>query len=162
MKKIQLTKGYETIVDDEDYVWLSKWKWKAQVNKKGVYAVRTKTMRNNIPEYKCIYMHREIMKTLSGLVVDHINGNKLDNRKNNLRNCKQFENMAHRVKKQSNNTSGFHGVSFNTKYNKWVAQLMFDGKHIWLGQFKNKQDAIKARKAGEDKYFGEFKPNIQG
>lgn len=90
----------------------------------------------------------------SGVVVDHINGNPSDNRKENLRVVSHLENMKNR-KLSSANTSGITGV-FQTKNGKWYARIMADGNEIWLGTFETKDDAAAARLAAEEKYFGDM------
>ena len=96
---IPLTKGKFTLVDGEDYIWLSQWKWYAQKSKYTSYAARTqygshaKGWRGKVTK---IDISREIMHPPSELVVDHINGNGLDNRKRNLRICTQSENCKNK------------------------------------------------------------------
>ena len=60
-------------------------------------------------------------------------------------------------KRNKNNTSGVTGVHFDIKLGLWVAQIMFQHKCYLLGMFKRKSDAIRARRAGEDKYFGKYR-----
>lgn len=93
-KIIKLTKGYETIVDDEDYEELSKHKWYANVGGTAPHLVYARGTING----KKVRMHRVIMKTTENLVVDHKNHDTLDNRKKNLRNCTQKENQENRPK----------------------------------------------------------------
>jgi len=113
----------------------------------------------------CLYfgerkrMHQIIMKTPIGKVTDHINGNRLDNRKSNLRICSQLEN-AHNSKISSINTSGTKGVYWDKSRNKWAAQIKYDYKAYGLGRFNNIEDAIQAREEAEIKYFGEFRRKI--
>jgi hypothetical protein len=102
MKKIQLTKNKYALVDDEDYEELNKYNW--YYSYQG-YAVRTNHRLN-----KCIYMHRIIMNPLDYKQVDHINHNKLDNRKENLRICDRFQNLQN-SKIRLDNKSGIKGVS---------------------------------------------------
>jgi hypothetical protein len=101
------------------------------------------------------------MKTMHTLIgckgYDHIDRNKLNNRKYNLRPATERENSRNRSR-QSNNTSGFIGVSWNKSRNKWESYIKTEEKHIHLGQFENKEDAIRARLNAEAKYFGEFAP----
>ena len=91
-----------------------------------------------------------------GLVRDHINGDKLDNRKENIRFILQPENSINRGKGE-NNTSGHVGVSWNKREEKWTAKIQVNGKKIHLGYFTDSQDAIAARKQAEIKYFGEYR-----
>jgi len=80
--------------------------------------------------------------------IDHINGDKLDNRLENLRDVDQAENLKNR-KIQSNNTSGTPGVSWNKSDQKWYASIKVNGKTKNLGSFKEKERAIALRKAAE-------------
>ncbi|MBD5153088.1 MAG: hypothetical protein HDT16_11700 [Oscillibacter sp.] len=91
-----------------------------------------------------------------GMVRDHINGNKLDNRRSNIRFVLQRENSKNRGTGK-NNASGHIGVSWNKKEKKWTAKITVDGKNIQLGYFQDKEDAIAARKQAEIKYFGEYR-----
>lgn len=100
-------------------------------------------------------MHREILSPSSKKHVDHINGNKLDNRRKNLRICTPSQNMMN-TKKRKDNCSGTTGVSFIKDSKKWRAYINKNKKQIGLGCFKRKSDAVRARKLGELKYFGQF------
>jgi hypothetical protein len=89
---------------------------------------------------------------------DHINRNGLDNRKKNFRPCTTQENTTNRSL-TSRNTSGFIGVCWREKEQRWIAQIMVNYKGIYLGCFADKNDAIRARLNAEVKYFGlEFSP----
>jgi hypothetical protein len=100
-----------------------------------------------------IKMHHIIM----GKYYDHIDRNPLNNRKNNLRQATNLEN-ARNKSMTSRNTSGFIGVYWIKKMNKWSAQIGINNKMVVLGYFENKEDAIRARLEAEAKYFGEFAP----
>ena len=100
MKYIPLTQGKLAIVDDEDFEWLSQWKW--HFNRKK-YAART------INHSGKLYMHQVILNTPKGMLSDHRNGNGLDNRRKNLRACNVQQNKAN-SRLPKNNTSGFKGV----------------------------------------------------
>lgn len=102
---------------------------------------------------KIIKMHQIIFNKN----VDHKNRNALDNRKNNLRDCTVTENRRN-SSIRTDNTSGYIGVSFDAKNNKWSASIGIDNKTKKLGRFNNKNDAIKARLNAEAKYFKEFAP----
>lgn len=89
-------------------------------------------------------------------VIDHINGNKLDNRKSNLRIIEKcYNNMNISVAK--NNKSGFTGVNWDKNSKKWISSIQFNKKRIRLGCFDNIEDAVKAREEAEVKYFGEYR-----
>ena len=88
-------------------------------------------------------------------LTDHINGNPLDNRECNLRPCTYAENSRN-SKMPSDNTSGYKGVDFSKRLNKWRARIFFEGHEKSLGLYDNKEDAIKARRKAEKELFGEY------
>ena len=94
--------------------------------------------------------------------VDHINGNGLDNRAENLRPCSPSENGRNRNKLNVNNTSGVRGVNFRKDTGKWSAQLMLNGINVSLGCFPTKKEAEAARLAAERDMFKEFAPRSGG
>lgn len=100
-------------------------------------------------------MHRVLMQPPSHLFVDHIDGNKLDNRRCNLRLATPSQN-AHNRGPSRNNTSGFKGVIYVKREKKWRAKMTVQGKPIQIGDFKNKDDAVRAYAAASEKYHGEF------
>lgn len=100
-----------------------------------------------------IVLHRLIMKAPKDKDVDHINHNKLDNRKCNLRIVTEYENMWNQTLAK-NNSSGTTGV-YQDKTG-WRAVIGIYNKKIYLGHFKDKNDAIKARKNAEEKYYGRY------
>jgi len=138
----------EFYFDIEDYDLIKNYCW--MLNNYG-YAYAHKDDTN-------VSMHRIIMNCSGDMVVDHINGNKLDNRKSNLRVCTIAENVRHRVSFPNNN-SGNLGVYFDKRINRWCARLFCNGKDYYLGSFANKQQAIDVRRQAEIEYFGEFAPN---
>lgn len=149
MKKIPLTKGHFTIVDDQDFGYLNQWKWYFAHG----YAVRT---QNNYPNKSYqVRMHRIILSTPGGMDTDHINRDRLDNRRSNLRICTRSQNIANTfVEKQ--NTTGYKGVSWKTANNKWVAQIRVNNVVKHLGLFVDIKEAINTYNLAAKKYFGEF------
>lgn len=143
MAEIKLTQGKVAIVDDADYEWLSQFKWCLTAGK---YAGRC--INGNV-----VLMHRIINKTPEGVWTDHINENKLDNRRSNLRDCTSAQNKAN-VTRRKDNTSGFKGVAVFRK--KWQAYINKDGKRIHLGHFEKKEDAARAYNEAAVDIFGEF------
>ena len=135
---------YWTLVDDEDFEWLNQWKW--SLGSRG-YVRRKKKQGNKI---RIILMHRLITQAPPDKQVDHINHNKLDNRKDNLRIVTNQENQMNR-KIGKNNKSGILGVRRLRK--KWQAFIGVNGKTKILGLYKKKEDALEARKKAENKYF---------
>lgn len=150
MKKIPLTKGAEAIVDDEDYSYLSQFSW--YLNSTGD-AVRSELGRSK--GRKHIRMHREILNAPNNKVVDHKNGNRLDNRKSNLRLCSKKDNN-HNSKKPKHNTSGFKGVSWHKASKKWRAYIKYNRKTIQIGTFENILDAARAYDNKAQELFGDF------
>lgn len=100
---------------------------------------------------KTVKMHRLLLDKKDGYVCDHINHNRLDNRRCNLRYASTHANNIN-TKLSKNNTSGYTGVSFIKNCQKWLAYIWIDRKMINLGYYKDINDAIQARKDGEEKY----------
>jgi len=134
------------IVDNKDFEWLNQWKWRT--HSKG-YAIR---MTGGRKEAKTIYMHRLINNTPKGLETDHINRNKLDNRKKNLRSVTGTQNKLN-TGLWKNNQSGFKGVSLNKNNGEWKAQIQLNNKNIILGHYTNINEAILTRKQAERRLF---------
>jgi len=105
---------------------------------------------------KNILLHRFITECESEFVVDHIDGDGFDNRDYNLRVCTHKENIRN-AKLSVANTSGYKGVSWKKDKCIWKAYITVDYKQIHLGYYDDIEDAVKARKEAEIKYFGEFK-----
>lgn len=137
MKKIQLGRTYHfAIVDDEDFEILTTRKW--QINKGG-YCYRF--LWKDRKYAGCVYMHRFLMG-FPELKVDHINRNKLDNRRSNLRIADDSLN-AFNKSISPNNVTGYVGVSWDKRKNRWIARA---GKKV-LGTFRDKDDAVSCRAA---------------
>ena len=147
MKEIQLTQGKTALVDDEDYEYLSQWKWTANFSKGKFYA------RRHLGNRKYLSMHKDLI--LSDLDVDHIDGDSLNNQKYNLRTCTHLQNMQN-GKIKSNNTSGYKGVNWYKKYEMWVARITVNKNRICLGYFNDVKDAARAYDAAARQYFGDF------
>lgn len=145
-KSIPLTQGKFALVDDEDFEWLNQWKWFVIKDHNVFYAVRT---QNHIK------MHNVIMKPSDGFIVDHKDGDGLNNSKINLRICTTSQNQMNK-RKPSNNTSGYKGVHFHKPSKKYLARICLNNKRIVIGFFKEPQDAARAYDQAAVKYFGEF------
>ncbi|MNT54080.1 AP2 domain protein [compost metagenome] len=102
-------------------------------------------------------MHRQIMGLSFGdpNMVDHVNGNKLDNRRGNLRLCIKSENM-HNRRAQKNNTSGFKGVSFDRRSGKFRAQIVVNKRHVHIGYYVNAEAAHAAYCVAAEKLHGQY------
>lgn len=142
MKEIPLTKGYNALVDDENYAALSSYKWFAQLDKSGKpYAARWTPYQNG--RRRELRMHREILSPPEGFVVDHINRDTLDNRRLNLRVCTQAENLKNKGMYRCNST-GIKGVYWDKGNNKWRASKRVDGRLHYLGIYTSKETAAEA------------------
>ena len=151
MKTIPLTQGQFSLVDDDDFAYLSQWNWCAWFNPhtKSHYAKRDSPSVNG--KSSSIYMHRAIMGAVKGQEVDHENHHTLDNQRGNLRvTTRQGNSQNQRLPR--NNTSGVCGVYFARLGRKWIAQVMVDGKTLHLASCAKKEDAIAAREAANIKY----------
>lgn len=156
-KEIELSQGYKAIVDDEDFEYLSQFEWNARVVSGTQYAKRSFKVDG---KGTTVNMHREIMKCPKNMMVDHINGNGLDNRKENLRICTRSQNLMNSQNPKDAKTSKYKGVCFNkqTKTNGkvWRSEIRLNKKAIFLGAFYEEKDAAKAYNEAALKYFGEF------
>ena len=156
MKKILLTQGKITLVDDKDFPNFSKHKWYFKGGYGNGYAMRgLKRSEGGKKGDKMVSMHRLIMNAPEGFEVDHINGDKLDNRRVNLRICLKEENHRNRGL-QSNNTSGFKGVSRRRDLKKWAVHVNVDGKKTSVGHFDDLKEAAKAYNKAALKYYGNY------
>lgn len=135
--------GESFLIDFEDFEKVSNYFWSYT---KG-YAIKSE---NRQP------MHRFILGLGSEdrykVEVDHINRNRLDNRKSNLRVVTRQENMYNKSE-YKNNTSGVRGVKWNKARQKWQVQINFDKKRIHLGMFTDLEEAKQARLKAEKEYF---------
>lgn len=140
---------YQITLSSED-VDLSHQKW--FITQAG-YVLRSAGKRQSI--------HRMIMERIlgrplvKGELVDHINHDTFDNRRENLRLATNGQNQ-HNARKNKNNTSGYKGVDWSKHDKKWRARIMVNEKRIQIGLFNNKEDAKKARDEAAIKYHGEF------
>lgn len=151
MKIITLTKGMIAKVDDEDYEWLSKFSWYAHKERNKYYAVR-KSKRSG-GKQKMIYMHREILRSSVSMKCDHIDGDGLNNQKENLRVCTNQQNLMNRGPQQ-NNTTGYKGVSKTGA--RYYASINTNGSNIYLGSYEKPEDAAKAYDKKAKELFGDF------
>ena len=161
MKEIKLTKGKVAVVDDEDFDSLSKFKWYARKDariERWDAARRQYNGGGRKEKTKTLLMHRELLGiTDSKVKIDHINGNSLDNRKENLRIAKHFENSSNLQKERTNNTSGYRGVWLLKRTGKWQSKIGYKNKRINLGSnFNTAEEAARAYDKKAKELFGEF------
>jgi hypothetical protein len=131
--------GKVVIIDDEDYEHLKQFDWQAQKDCNTYYASRNVKISNN--NWKIIYMHWDILGRKEGLITDHINGNGLDNRRENLRHVTHRQNCQNKHIKKS---SKYPGVCWCSTKLKWKASIQNKGKRYNLGYFISEKDAFSA------------------
>lgn len=151
-KEIKLTRGLIAVVDEADFESLSAFKWNACPCGPNFYARRNTRING---KHGSVYMHRQIMSAPRGVEVDHVNHNSLDNRRDNLRLATRAQNSAN-VSRLAKNSSGFKGVHWNEEKRAWCATITHNKKRVFLGLFKDKQDAAKAYDEAALVYHGAF------
>ena len=148
VRYIPLTKNQFAIVDAADYEWLSRYTWSASHCGRTFYAARNAGGRP-------VLMHRLIMKPPKGMVVDHIDGNGLNNRRSNLRICTQAENCRNR-RPSSGGSSRFRGVYRCRVADRWIANLSVNNRTVYVGLFADEVEAALARDAAARKHHGPY------
>ncbi len=147
-KEIYLSNGGVVLVDDDDYDQLSQRKWRRSNNG---YAYREVSIKG---KRVSIYLHKEIMPTDRGWQVDHIDRDRMNCRKSNLRYCTPSQNGYNAPKRNSPTSSIYKGVSWNGK--KWEVLIQANGQRIYVGRFDDEIEAARARDVASIKYHGEF------
>lgn len=150
--EIQLSQGQFAIVDDIDFEYLSKYKWSAFRDGRRFYAHRNITIDGKHTTQK---MHHAIMGDPNGRIIDHIDGNGLNNTRANLRWCSRAENSRN-ARPNPNAYSKYKGVWFNKLEGKYMAGIMVDRTAISLGYFISEIDAALAYNKAALAHHGEF------
>jgi hypothetical protein len=140
------------LIDDEDHIYFKSHQWHIHKCKTNLYlrGYKKGNRKNGL-----IYYHRMITNAPKNMDVDHINGNGLDNTKDNLRICNRSQNNANRKAVQSK-SSNFKGVHFEKHSKKWRAEITKDGVRYTLGRFLNQNDALNAYMKKSKELFGEY------
>ena len=163
MREIILSTGHIAIVDDDDYERVSAHKWTLHDNYgRGFYA-RTNIRRATVErKYSSLMLHRFIANAKPGEVIDHINRNGLDNRKENLRIATRSTNAANSKHRCDRSTSPYRGAY--KAQNRYKAQIRVNGKLLQLGSYICPKEAALAYDYAAKHFFGAFATlnNAQG
>ena len=152
MREIQLTQGQVAFVDDKDYEWLNSFNWCATKDRSNYYAVRSTRISGKKRNQR---MHKLIMGTTpKGMMIDHKDGNSLNNQRNNLRFVTNSQNQMNRTTK--NSSFDRSGIWFDPSRNKFEVSITANGVRITKKRFSDINEALLHRIALEHKYFGEF------
>lgn len=157
MRYIELQNSIEIVaIDEEDFWYISQFNW---VMSTDGYAKRTVKKEKNGRKYNSyIYMHRELMSqflTSKKNIVDHINGDRLDNRKSNLRICSSKENNRNRH--CTSGASKYKGICYRISTHRWIARIQNGkGKREYLGAYLTEEEAAMAYNRRAKKLFGRF------
>jgi len=149
MKEIELTKGFVTQVDNNDYNWLIQSKWFVMKGWNTWYAATQIKLKNG--KYKILFMHRVILDTPKALQGEHIDRNGLNNQRSNLRNATRAQNRANTLPGNNKKYKGTlkHGKQF-------ISQIRINGTTRNLGSFKTEEEAAKKYDLVAKDVFGEF------
>jgi len=145
--------GSAILFDELDYDLVSSRKWRVQKRSKKDGAQPAKVISGKSPDI--VSLHDILMNPKQGFIVDHIDGNPLNNQRGNLRVCTQAENACNR-KTYKNNKSSVKGIYWMPRQNAWAARITKSGKRLFLGYYKKLEDAAKAYKNAADNLHGEF------
>lgn len=151
MRTIPLTQGKVALVDDEDFVWLSQYRWHVHKSPlKSGYKWYAKSQING----RRVSMHGLLTNPTPGTMPDHVNGDGLDNQKSNLRLATMSQNQANRCK--GIGRSQYKGVCWSKPWNCWISRIEFRGKRYHLGYFDFEEDAALVYDIAAQLLFGEF------
>ena len=142
------------LIDDEDYEKIKDYTWCIVKDKNsGNFYVRTSVRGDR---FKKILLHRLILDCYDKKIIDHSDGNTLNNKKNNLRICNKSKNAMNSKKRNDALTSKYKGVHFNTRTQKYVAKIIVDGKTTHIGYFDSELNAAKAYNKYSKIYHGAY------
>lgn len=151
---VQTSNGHVVKIDAADLELVCKWSWFAMKKRNVFYACRNTYAGGGRAGRRTrrVYMHQQIMAA-EGTIVDHLNGDGLDNRRCNLRFATASQNQRNRAGADVDSKSGIRGVCWHKQRGKWAASIRVDGKNVSLGLYACPEEAREARARGEEKYW---------
>jgi hypothetical protein len=154
MKKVPVSNGkYFALVSDCDYDLVMQYKWYARIDINTIYTISSNKRADG--RHQTISMHRLIMNAQKGQYVDHIDGNGMNNCRENLRICTCSENQYNSFKR-ANASSKYKGVGWHKASNSYQARIQVENKRIHIGCFSTEKEAAIARNEAAIKYHGKF------
>lgn len=147
-----MTRGFVGLASPEDSSLVSRNNWSTLLHPDGrPYGVRRENRTG-----KVFFLHREILQPASGVIVDHANGNGVDNRRSNIRECTQGQNLFNQRKRARRASTAYKGVYFDPTRQLYQAYVSRDGVRHHVGRFRTAEEAVSARDAAAKKLHGEF------
>ncbi len=153
-RRIKLTRGKYAIVDAEDFEKLNQYKWHCTYNGYACRSVYISGIKNKKQVY--VFMHNTVCPAPAGKITDHVNRNKLDNRKANLRPATQKQNVWNRRIKKENRKTQYNGIMWRRDRKKWRVRLTINGRQRTFGHYDDEIEAAKAYDEMAKKYRGDF------
>lgn len=150
-KAIPLSNGMVAIVDDQDYEKLNRWTWRYQAGSNTGYAIRTEVVNGT---KTTIRMHRLVMGAPFGVLVDHRDGNGLNNQRDNLRLCGALGNARNTAAKGG--SSRYKGVSWSKATRAWKVLICANRIKLYFGVFADEEFAARVHDAAVARYHGEY------
>lgn len=147
---IPLTKGYHTIIDIDDFPFISSMKWHVGESRGKTAYAKKMVMIGGQRKSKSLHQF------LFNKPMDHRDNDGLNNRRSNLRPCTGSQNQMNQGVRRGKKSSRFKGVSWNVRGQKWEAYINVERKRIKLGRHSNEIDAAKAYNQAAAKYHGDF------
>jgi AP2 domain/HNH endonuclease len=150
MITMHCTDGTPFTIDEEDFEFVSSRAWYSNRSRRATYVITV-----DRPSKDRVSLHRLLLDAPEGRMVDHIDGNGLNNTRGNLRLCSAFENQ-HNTRLRLNNTSGYKGVDWHRRSGRWRARVRVNHKTHHLGLYDTPEQAAEVARAFREKVHGEF------